>query len=129
MTDRDVSQDENATLFRQLLRKFSFAWDGFKAAVRSEQSIRIELAVSVAVVLAGGFLRLTQWEWLFVIAAIGVVISIELLNTAIEKMLDLLHPARHDSVKFIKDVSAAAVLVSSLAAVIVGLIIFSRYLF
>ena len=116
-------------MFRQVLRKFSFAWDGFKAAFRSEQSVRIELVVSVAVVLAGGFLGLTQLEWLFVVIAIGVVISLELLNAAIEKMLDLLHPAKHDNVKFIKDVSAAAVLISSLAAVIVGLIIFSHHFF
>ena len=116
-------------MYPQLLRKFTFAWDGFKAAVRSEQSVRIQLAVSVAVVLAGALLGLTKLEWLFVITAIGVVISLELLNTAIEKMLDLLHPAKHDSVKFIKDVSAAAVLISSLAAVIVGLIIFFHHLF
>jgi diacylglycerol kinase len=115
-------------VYPQIFRKFSFAWDGVKAAVRSEQSVRIEVAVSVAVVLAGGLLGLTRLEWLFVIASIGVVISLELLNTAIEKMLDLLHPAKHDSVKFIKDVSAAAVLVASLAAVIVGLIIFSRHI-
>lgn len=113
----------------QILRKFIFAWDGLKAAVQSEQSVRIQLAVSVAVVLAGAILGLTKLEWLFVIASIGVVISLELLNTSIEKTLDLLHPEKHDSVKFIKDVSAAAVLVSSLAAVIVGLIIFSRHLF
>ncbi len=116
-------------MYPQILRKFSFALNGCKAAVRSEQSIRIQLVVSVVVVLAGGLLGLTRLEWLFVIASIGVVISLELLNTAIEKMLDLLHPARHDSVKFIKDVSAAAVLVSSFTAVIVGLIIFSRHLF
>jgi diacylglycerol kinase len=120
---------EVATVYPQLLRKFIFAWEGFKAAVRSEQSLRIQLAVSVAVVLAGGLLGITKPEWLFVITAIGIVISLELLNTAIEKMLDLLHPAKHDSVKFVKDVSAAAVLISSLAAVIIGLIIFSRHLF
>jgi len=125
----DGPEDVNVTVFRQVLRKFSFALDGCKAAVRSEQSVRIQLAVSAAVVLAGGLLGLTQLEWLFVIASIGVVISLELLNTAIEKMLDLLHPAKHDSVKFIKDVSAAAVLISSLAAVIVGLIIFSHHFF
>ena len=125
----DEPEDVNANVYPQILRKFIFAWDGFKAAVRSEQSIRIQLVVSVVVVLAGGLLGLTRVEWLFVITAIGVVISLELLNTAIEKMLDLLHPAKHDSVKFIKDVSAAAVLISSLAAVIVGLIIFSRHLF
>ena len=117
------------TVSPQLLMKFSYAWEGIKAAFKSELSLRIQLAVSVAVVLAGVLLGLTQVEWLFVIGSIGVVISLELLNTAIEKMLDFLHPARHDSVKFIKDVSAAAVLIASLTSVIVGVIIFSRYLF
>lgn len=124
-----MPQDANITAFRQVLRKFSFARDGFKAAYRLEQSFRIQLAISLAVVLAGGLLGLTRLEWLFVITAIGVVLSLELLNTTIEKMLDLLHPARHDSVKFIKDVSAAAVLISALAAVIVGLVVFLHHLF
>ena len=124
-----MPQAANIPTCRQAVRKFSFALDGLKAAYRSEQSVRIQLAVSVTVVLAGGLLGLTQLEWLFVVTAIGVVVSLELLNTAIEKMLDLLHPARHDSVKFIKDVSAAAVLISSLAAAIVGLVIFGRHLF
>jgi len=124
-----MPKNANVTTFRQVLRRFSFALDGLKAAYRSEQSFRIQLAVSVVVVLAGGLLGLTQLEWLFVIISIGVVLSFELLNTTIEKMLDLLHPARHDSVKFIKDVSAAAVLLSSLAALIVGFVVFFPHLY
>ncbi|MEY4704050.1 MAG: hypothetical protein RL042_246 [Nitrospirota bacterium] len=123
-----MPQNINATTCRQLLEKFSFALDGLKAAYRSEQSFRIQLAISLAAVLAGGLLGLTQLEWLFVITAIGIVLSLELLNTTIEKMLDRLHPTKHDSVKFIKDVSAAAVLVSSLTAAVIGLIVFLRHL-
>lgn len=122
-------QAAEVRVVRQVVKKFSFALDGLTAAYRLEQSFRIQLAVSVAIVFAGSVLGLTQIEWLFLITAIGVVLSLELLNTMIEKMLDLLHPARHDSVKLIKDVSAAAVLISSLAAAIVGLLVFARHLF
>ncbi len=124
-----MPQGADAAAFRRVLQKFSFAWDGLKAAYRAEQSFRIQLAVSAAVVLAGFLLGLTQLEWLFVITAIGVVLSLELLNTMIEKTLDFLHPAKHDSVKFIKDVSAAAVFISSLAAVLVGLVVFVHHFF
>lgn len=124
-----MQQAAEVRVVRQVVKKFSFALDGLKAAYRLEQSFRIQLAVSVAIVFAGSVLGLTQIEWLFLITAIGVVLSLELLNTMIEKMLDLLHPARHDSVKLIKDVSAAAVLISSLAAAIVGLLVFTRHLF
>ncbi|MBM4123856.1 MAG: diacylglycerol kinase family protein [Nitrospira sp.] len=124
-----MTRDAKTTALHRLLRKFSFAWAGLTAAYRSEQSFRIQLAVSAAALLAGVLLGLTQLEWLCVTIAIGTVLSLELLNTMIEKTLDLLHPAQHERVKFIKDVSAAAVLVSSLAAAIVGLVVFSRHFF
>ncbi len=124
-----MHQAAEVRVVRQVVKKFSFASAGLKAACQLEQSFRIQLAVSSAVVCAGSLLGLMQVEWLFLITAIGVVLSLELLNTMIEKMLDLLHPARHDSVKLIKDVSAAAVLISSLAAAIVGLLVFARHLF
>ena len=69
-------KNANVTTLRQVLRRFSFALDGLKAAYRSEQSFRIQLAVSVVVVLAGGLLGLTQLEWLFVMKGVvgsGVV--------------------------------------------------------
>ena len=66
-------KNANVTTLRQVLkvlRRFSFALDGLKAAYRSEQSFRIQLAVSVVVVLAGGLLGLTQLEWLFVMKGV-----------------------------------------------------------
>lgn len=99
-----------------------------KAAYRAEQSFRIQLTVAGAVGLAGLIVGLSQTEWLFIVTTIGMVLSLELLNTMLEKTLDLLHPMQHERVKFIKDVSAAAVLISSLASVIIGLIIFIYHL-
>ncbi len=115
------------SLLPQVWRRFVCAWNGVKAAYRAEQSFRIQLTVAGAVSLAGLIVGLSQTEWLFIVTAIGLVLSLELLNTMIEKTLDLLHPTQHERVKFIKDVSAAAVLISSLASVIVGLIIFVHH--
>lgn len=124
-----MQQVAEVHVVRQVVKKFFFAFDGLKAAYRLEQSFRIQLAVSAVIVFVGSVLGLAKIEWLFLITAIGVVLSLELLNAMIEKTLDLLHPARHDSVKLIKDVSAAAVLISSLAAAIVGLLVFARHFF
>lgn len=110
-----------------ILKKFGYAWNGIKGAFKAEQSFRIQLAVAAAVAVAGLVVGLTQMEWLFVIMAIGTVLSLELLNTMIEKTLDLLHPAQHERVRLIKDVSAAAVLISSAAAMIVGLLVFQHH--
>ncbi len=112
----------------QVRRRFACAWDGMKAAYRAEQSFRIQLTVAGVVSVVGLIVGLSQTEWALIVTAIGMVLSLELLNTMIEKTLDLLHPAQHEQVRFIKDVSASAVLISSLAAVIVGLIIFVRHI-
>lgn len=113
---------------KQVGRRFACAWAGLKAAFQAEQSFRIQLAMAGAVTVAGMAVGLSQPEWLFIVTTIGMVLSLELLNTMIEKTLDLLHPAQHERVKFIKDVSAAAVLLSSLAAAIIGLIVFGHHL-
>lgn len=112
----------------QLWSRCVCAWTGVKAAYRAEQSFRIQLTVAGAVCVVGLIAGLSQTEWVLIVMAIGMVLSLELLNTMIEKTLDLLHPAQHERVKFIKDVSAAAVFISSLASIIVGLIVFIHYL-
>jgi diacylglycerol kinase (ATP) len=110
----------------QIRKPFGYAWSGIRAALRAEQSFRIQVAVAAAVIVAGLLVGITRLEWVLVTIAIGTVLSLELLNTMIEKTLDLLHPGQDERVKVIKDVSAAAVLISSLAAMIVGMIVFVR---
>ncbi len=110
-----------------LLKKFGYAIAGLKAACRAEQSVRIQLAIGGAVIFAGWGVGLTRLEWLFVIAAIGAVLSLELINSGVEKTLDLVHPGQHEGVRFIKDVIAAAVLLVALAAVAVGVLVFAPH--
>lgn len=121
--------DGDTSSLLQVRRRFACAWAGLKAAYRAEQSFRIQLAAGVGVCVAGAMVGLLPTEWMFIVTAIGLVLSLELLNTMIEKTLDLLHPAHHERVKFIKDVAAAAVLLASLAAGILGVFIFSPHLF
>ncbi len=76
------------------------------------------------VIILGWYLRLSLSEWLWIIAASALVIIIELLNTAIEVLVDLVSPAYHEKAKIIKDVAAGAVLVSAVFAALTGLLIF-----
>lgn len=97
---------------------------GIKAVFKSERNFRFHIIAMVLVLTSSLFLKLTQLEWAIIIIVIGLVLLTELLNTAIEKMIDYLRPAIHPDARFIKDAAAGAVLVSSIVAVLVGGIIF-----
>lgn len=103
---------------------FSHAWDGLKAVVRTELNFRIHLIAALGVISAGFVFRLTVLKWIMVLFAIGLVLVAEMLNTAVEKMIDYLKPEIHPQAKAIKDLAAGAVLVSALIAVAVGLFVF-----
>lgn len=82
-----------------------------------------------AVSCAGWYFNLSGAEWLWVIMASGVVLMAELMNTAMEVLVDLVSPDLHPKAKIIKDVAAAAVLVTALTAVVIGLLIFIPKIF
>lgn len=107
-----------------LLKKFGYAIAGLTAAWRAEQSLRIQLAIAVVVILSGLAVGLSRLEWLFIVVAVGAVLSLELVNSGIEKTLNLVHPGPHEGVRYVKDVMAAAVLLGALAAMAVGLLVF-----
>ncbi len=108
---------KNHTLFQRT----GFAWAGLRVAYQRERSLRTEVRLALgwyvllAVLQPAGF-----WWWLSLLAS-ALVLGAELLNTSIEHALDLLHPGRHPEVKVVKDCAAAAVLVSVIAAVAVGI--------
>lgn len=74
--------------------------------------------------IVGFYIRITPTEWLFQILAIGMVMSVEGINTAVEKIADFIHPDFHERIGFIKDIAAGAVFFAALTAVAVGLIIY-----
>ena len=103
---------------------FACAFRGIAALLKGEVHARIHLAATVVVLGLGWWFAIPPGEWMAVVLAIGLVWVAEALNTAIEYVADLAHPDEHPEVKKLKDLAAAAVLFASIAALVVGLIIF-----
>lgn len=109
---------------KRRIGSFRFAWEGFKYFITSEHNAWIHIAVTLAVIGFGTYCKISRMEWIAVCIAIAFVFSAEILNTAIEKLCDIVMPQQHESIKHIKDISAAAVLLCSVIACIIGLLIF-----
>ena len=111
-----------------LKSKFRASLIGFRSAYLSELSLRIEILILTTIVVISAFLAFTEYrlsllEYLIIILISGFVLMAELFNTALEKMLDYLHPEKHQSIAIVKDICAAAVLVVALSSALVGSII------
>lgn len=109
---------------KKLINSFKYAKCGFKSAYKKEQNLKIHILVMIMVIIAGFLLKISITEWMFCIILFGLLISSELMNTAIEALVDLVMPRIHPKAKFIKDVSASAVLVLAISSAIIGVIIF-----
>lgn len=103
---------------------FKCAFKGFYEAVRTEMHMKIHISIMIIVIIAGLLVRLKLWEWIICIFLFGAVLSAELFNTSIEKLADLVMPAQDERVRFLKDVSAAGVLIISIVSAVIGLLIF-----
>jgi diacylglycerol kinase (ATP) len=113
---------------KNLMDSIGFAIRGFRWAASSQSNLRFHLIVAVMVVIGGFFLQVTALDWCILLLCIGLVVSAELFNTAIEKTVDLISPEWNDKAGIIKDIAAAAVLFISLTALIIGIVIFGQYL-
>jgi diacylglycerol kinase len=107
-----------------LYKSFGHAFQGIFSTVRRERNIKIHLTAMALVIIAGALLGLSVTEWCICILLFGLVISLELVNTAVEAAVDLATDKWHPLAKLAKDAAAGAVLVSAMAAAVIGLIIF-----
>lgn len=114
----------NKLMANPFIRKFVYAMAGLKIAIKEEKSLVIHIVIAVLAIILSGVLKLDVTKWAIVILVIGFVISLELVNTTIENVIDLVCFKYNVNAKKIKDVSAAATLVISLSALIIGLLIF-----
>ena len=105
-------------------KSFRYAFSGIYTLIKIEHNARIHLCVTIGVLFSGFFFELSAAEWINLIFAIGLVFSAEAFNSAIEYLSDLVSPEYHPLVKKAKDVAAAAVLLTAIAAALIGLIIF-----
>jgi diacylglycerol kinase len=113
--------------FSRLIKSFTYAIKGLIRTFQEEQNLKIQSFFGIAVLFLGWLFEIAATEWIFLILAIGLVLLAELINSAVERISDVLKPRINSYVKEIKDIMAAAVLLSSLIAVLVGLIIFIPY--
>ncbi|MCA1031792.1 diacylglycerol kinase family protein [Bacillus timonensis] len=112
----------------RLLNSFSYAWNGIKYSVIKERNLQIHLCLTLLVLLLGFIFSISVYEWIILILLIGGMLSLELMNTAIERVVDLVTLEEHRLAKIAKDTSAGAVFVFAIISVIIGLIIFFPYL-
>lgn len=111
-------------MFKNFFQSFRFASRGFLTVLREERSFRFQLFAAGVVLLLTGALPLDTWEIVAVILTMVIVLVLEILNTVLERFVDALKPRIHPYAEAVKDMMAAAVLIASLGAVIVGIIIF-----
>lgn len=121
-----MMRDEQPDSFsmRARLKSFRYAFAGLRTFFATQHNAIIHLALTIAVLLGAVFFRLSKAEWIAIILVMGFVWTAELFNTAIEKLSDMVSEEFHPTIKFIKDVAAAAVLVSAVAAFLTGALIF-----
>ncbi|MGI6229589.1 MAG: diacylglycerol kinase family protein [Tractidigestivibacter sp.] len=110
-------------------KSFLFAIQGFRTAVHTERNIKVMLAAGVGAIVLGFIVGLDPLSWAIVLVCCGVVISAELLNTAVETTIDLVSPEFHPLAGRAKDIAAAAVWVLSVLVGIVGVIVFANAIF
>lgn len=111
------------------LKSVGFAFKGMLILIKTEASIKIQVFIAIVVTIAGFYFNISATEWMLQIAMIGLVMSIEGVNTAVEYIADFIHPEHHPKIGLIKDISAGAVFIASVVAVIIAGIIYLPKIF
>lgn len=110
-------------------RSFRYAARGVRVLFATQHNARLHLTATVAVLVLAAILQITKLEWVAVLAAIGIVLVAESLNTAVERLGDAVSREFHPAIADAKDLAAGAVLLASLTSAAIGAFVFTPYLF
>lgn len=113
----------------RLINSFKYAGQGLKHCIKKEKNFQLHCIVTVLAIVFGFLFNVSAAEWIVIVLSIGMVLAFELMNTAVEQVCNMVQPGFSPMVKIIKDVSAAAVFVVALMAVVCGAIIFIPKIF
>lgn len=111
------------------LKSVGYAFKGAILLLKTEASIKIQFLTAIIVTILGFILNISHNEWIVQCLAIGMVMSIEGINTAIEEIADFMHPEYNKKIGLIKDIAAGAVFIASVFAIIIGFIIYLPKIF
>ena len=106
------------------LKSFRYAFNGIRILFSTEHNAWIHLSAALSVIIAGIAIKISISEWVAVLIAIGMVFTAEAINTSIEKLSDFVSAEKQKSIKEVKDLAAAGVLISSITALLIGLLVF-----
>lgn len=112
----------------KFLRGFGYAFKGLWVAVSEQLNMKVHILAAVIVIAAGFYFKVTLTEWCILTLCIGAVIAFEMINTALEYLVDLVSPQQHPLAGKAKDVGAGAVLVVAITAAVIALFIFGNYI-
>ena len=118
----EFQKDNN--FFSGRFKSMGFAVKGAYKLVTTEHSVMVQSSLAVLMIIAGFYFNIDRYEWIMQVLAFGLVLSIEGLNTAVEKIADFIHPEFHDRIGFIKDIAAGAVMFAAMTALAVGMLIY-----
>ena len=113
----------------RLFKSFKYAIRGLVKVFKEEQNLRVQVGAGILALLLATYFRIEVSEWCDLIIVICIVLLMEIINSAVERITDVLKPRINTYVKEIKDIMAAAVMLASIFAVIIGTIIFWPYIF
>jgi len=108
----------------RLIKSFGWALNGLKDCILHEKNFRIQYIIALGVLVAGFFFSISLNEWMIILLSFAIVLCFEIINSAIEKLCDLVMPEHHAVIKKVKDMSASAVLLAAIISFIIGCIIF-----
>ena len=113
-----------ANEIKRLIKSFGHALKGLKLLFSSQRNAIIHLCLMGLAVILGVLLKISFTEWAIIVLSSGMVIAAESFNTALEKLSDTIHPERNEGIGSAKDIAAGSVLITAIAALVVGIIIF-----
>lgn len=116
--------EKDNSFFTGRLKSIGFALKGAYKLITTEHSVMVQFSIAILLVIAGFYFDISREEWMMQTLAFGLVLGIESLNTAVEKIADFIHPEFHDRIGFIKDIAAGAVMFAATASIVVGLLIY-----
>ncbi|SFU74463.1 diacylglycerol kinase (ATP) [Pustulibacterium marinum] len=106
------------------IKSVKYAFKGAYLLVTTEASVKVQAFIAIVMTIAGFAFDISRIEWIIQIFTIALIMSIEGLNTAVEKIADFIHPEHHQKIGFIKDIAAGAVFITAIAAIIIGCFIY-----
>lgn len=122
---KDIDDD----FLKGRIKSLNYTVKGAFLLLKTEHSIMLQSAIGVIFVLAGFYFGISKIEWMFQILGIGLILTAESLNTAVEKLCDFIHPDYHKKIGFIKDIASGAMTFAVTSVLIILIIIYYPYLY